>query len=82
MKTTVFAAALVMLVGAPLIASASKVIPGTNSSLLAISHATTQQPGETMRALKQTLSPQFIDTFELSEALPHNGLEPNPFNYG
>jgi hypothetical protein len=71
MKTAVFALTLAMLVGAPLIASAStEAARGTNRSLRAVNHPMMQQQG----APKQTV-------WTLSQARPHNGPKRNPSNF-
>jgi hypothetical protein len=78
MKTTVIAATLAMLVGGPLVASASE----TNSAVVTAYSATTRQPGDHTRAQKPPVRSQFVGPSELHHGLLPNGLMPNPFNYG
>jgi len=82
MKTTVVAATLALLVGAPLVASASETVPSTNSATLFACYGTMQQPGGCVPAMGQAVRPRFIGPFEVHHGLLPNGLRPNPFTYG
>jgi hypothetical protein len=82
MKTTIIAATLAMLVGAPLVASAADSVPETNTAVVAAYRIKTQPPAGHMRAQEPSVPPQFIGPFELHNGLLPNGLMPNPFNYG
>jgi hypothetical protein len=82
MKATLLAATLGLLVGAPLMASASERAPVTNSAVTLACHETTQQLYACMPAARQSARPRFVGPYELHHGLLPNGLAPNPFNYG
>ena len=80
MKTTLLAATLALIVGAPLVASAADV---AQSRFRAAAYQ--ERAGATQRPSSSTPSvvePQFIGPFELHNGLLPNGLRPNPFTYG
>lgn len=82
MKTTILAATLALLVGAPLVASASETVPSTNGTPLFVCYQTAQPPVGCVPAVGQAVRRRLIGPFELHHGLLPNGLAPNPLTYG
>ena len=82
MKTTVLAATLALLVGAPLVASATERVPASTRATVFICRGTTQYLSGCVPAAGQSARPRFIGPYEVRHGLLPNGLTPNPFTYG
>ena len=88
MKTTVIAATLALLLGTPLAASASEIVPSTSSAAMLscdgmlVGRDAGQFSNGCGTKAKQPAPPRFVGPFELHNGLLPNGLTPTPFNYG
>ena len=81
MKTTVFAAALALVIGAPLVASATEGVPAATRTVMTSQEASPQQGGN-IPTVGQPVRPRFVGPYQLHHGLLPNGLAPNPFTYG
>ena len=81
MKTIVHVAAVALLSGAPLVASASETRARSDHPL-ATGQETKSRGENSIPAERRSVSPQFIGPFRLHNGLLPNGLLPNAFTYG